>query len=301
MITEIINWFNNSSPQTQSAIISASVTILLFIIGGIAKLTYEKYSLNYKMKIEYYFEQRKRIKEIISITKTPLIKSTEELSYRLWSLTNHIDEKWHNLEEDQWNEKGKYYFRSFVYRLLSFFYWTLKAEESIYSFDLKQADKEDALYLKYIKTLKHFFCDRELLEELGYMPGEQTNHFHKNDLAKYCNFIEKDGKLIDFKSFEDKFFNDYEPIRDVILYVTGIENDPYNLNYSTIKAFHLFLILFLNKYGLDYHYTTKTKLTKLMNYEYSDLKIKKGLYLFLKSNKVVSESRIIIKKMKLKK
>lgn len=301
MIKEIISWFKNISPETQTAIISALTTIFLFIIGGLSKLIYEKYSLNYKMKREYYFEQRKLIKEILSKSKTPLIKSAEELNYRLWNLSKHIDERWHNIDETKWKEKERYYLRSFTYRLLSFFYWTLKAEESIYSMDLKQADKEDALYLKYIKTLKHFFCERELLEELGYKAGGCTNHFYKDDLAKYCDYLSEKDKIIDFKTFEDKFQNGYEDIKDVIVYVTNIENDLNNLNYNTVKAFHLFLMLFLNKYGLDYHYTDKSKLLRLISNQYNDLKIKKGLYLFLERNKVLSESKIIIKNMNLKK
>jgi hypothetical protein len=300
MIKGILDWFKSLPSETQSAIISTSVTLFLFVIGGIIKSIYEKYSLNYKMKREYYFEQRKRIKEILSNSKTPLIKSAEELNYRLWNLSSHIDERWHNIEEEKWKEKERYYLRSFTYRLLSFFYWTLKAEESIYSFDLKQADKEDALYLKYIKTLKHFFCERELLDELGYAVGGCSNHFYKDDLSKFCGFIDDKGKLIDFKTFEDKFQMDYEAIREVIVYVTKIEKDPNNLNYNTVKAFHLFLMLFLNKYGLDYHNTSKSKLVGLMHGKYNDLKIKKGLYIFLERNKVISESRLIIDNLKLK-
>jgi hypothetical protein len=301
MIKDIIIWFKNIPPETQSAIISAFTTILIFSIGGLVKLIYEKYSLNYKMKREYYFEQRKKIKEILSESKTPLIKSAEELNYRLWNLLKHIEERWHNIDETNWKEKERYYLRSFTYRLISFFYWTLKAEESLYSMDLKQADKEDALYLKYIKTLKHFFCERELLEELGYKAGGCTNHFYKDDLVKYCDFLSDGDKIIDFKTFEDKFNKNYDDIKDVIIYIRNIEKDSTNLNYNTTKAFHLFLMLFLNKYGLDYHYTDKSKLVGLMRNEYADLKIKKGLFLFLERNKVLSESKIVIKNLNLNK
>ncbi|MBN1184186.1 MAG: hypothetical protein JXB49_17980 [Bacteroidales bacterium] len=301
MFKAIFDWFRGLPTETQSAIISASVTVFLFVIGGIVKLIYEKYSLNYKMKREYYFEQRKKIKEILSKSKTPLIKSAEELNYRLWNLTSHIDEKWHNVKEESWKEPERYYLRSSTYRLLSFLFWTLKAEESIYSFDLKQADKEDALYLKYIKTLKHFFCERELLDELGYPVGGCSNHFYKDDLVKYCSFIEDAGKTIDYKTFEDKFQTNYETIREVVVYITNIESDPKNLNYNTLKAFHLFLMLFLNKYGLDYHFTDKNKLKSLMQGKYKDIKIKKGLYSFLERNKVLTESKLIIDNLNLKK
>jgi len=301
MFNGILDWFKGLPTEMQSAIISASVTIILFVIGGLAKFIYEKHSLNYKMKREYYFEQRKKIKEILSKSKTPLIKSAEELNYRLWNLTSHIDERWHNVKEENWKEKEKYYLRSSTYRLISFFFWTLKAEESIYSFDLKQADKQDALYLKYIKTLKHFFCERELLDELGYPVGSCSNHFYKDDLVKYCSYIQENNGTIDFKTFEEKFQKNYESIRDVVVYITNIESDPSNLNYNALKAFHLFLMLFLNKYGLDYHFTDKNKLIGLMQGKYKDIKIKRGLYSFLERNKVLTESKLIIDSLNLKK
>ncbi len=105
------------------------------------------------MKREFFFKQKIEIKKTLSSTKTPLIKSAEELNYRLWNLSTHIGQKWHNVDEEKWQNGSNYYLKSFTYRLLSFFYWTMKCEESIYSFDLQQADKEDAIYLKYIKTL----------------------------------------------------------------------------------------------------------------------------------------------------
>lgn len=105
--------------------------------------------------------------------------------------------------------------------------------------------------------------------------------------------------IIDFKTFETKFKNNYDEIKNVILYINNIENSPINKNYNVIKSFHLFLILFLNKYGLDYHKMKKNEVIRFIKINYKDLKIKKGLLEFLIRNKVSSESRIIIKYLKL--
>lgn len=284
----------------QAAIISAITSIFIFCLGLIFKIWYEKHSLKYKMKKEYNFEQRKKIKEILASTKTPLIKSAEELNDRLWNLSENIDKGWHNLQEYEWPNEDKYYLRSFTYRFLSFIYWIIKAENSIYSLDFTQADKADSIYLKYVKTLKHFFCECELLEELGYSSNQNLNHFYKDELCKYISFIEEDGTLIEFEKFEKKYNQDSTQIKKVIIYITNIKNQKRNLNYNIIKSFHLFLMLFLNKYGLDYHQTSNSKLKDLMNGKYSDLAIKKGLYSFLERNKVLKESKTIIKTMKLK-
>lgn len=299
MITEILKWFNSKDPALQSALISAIVALLTFTIGGICKFLYEKYSFAYKMQKEFYFKQRIEIKNKLALTKTPLIKSAEELNYRLWNLSNHIEKSWHNIEEVDWQKVDKYYLRSFTFRFISFLYWTIKAEESIYSFDISQAEKEDTLYLKYIKTLKHFFCESSLLEELNYDGENNTNHFYKDSIGTFCNYLNKDGNCINYEEFEEKFKNDFTKIKEVVTYITKINNEDKNLNYNVIKCFHLFLMLFLNEYGLDYHHTSNCKLKKLMKGNYANIKIKKGFYKFLSRNKVLRQSKIIINTLNL--
>jgi hypothetical protein len=102
--------------------------------------------------------------------------------------------------------------------------------------------------------------------------------------------------------FEHKFWAEgYADIESVLNYFVAIQNDPYNMNYNVIKGFHLFLMLFLNKYGLDYHYTGRNKFRGLINDKYSTLKIKKGLYEFLVKNKLKREAKWIIEDLALSK
>ena len=295
MITDLANWFTSKNPTVQSALVSGSVSLIVFILGGICKLIYEKYSFSYKMRKEFNFNQRIEIKNKLALTKTPLIKSAEELNYRLWNLSAHIERKWHNIEEKDWHNVNKYYLRSFTYRFLSFLYWTMKAEESIYSFDISQAENEDTLYLKYIKTLKHFFCESALLEDLKYDGERNTNHFYKDSIGKFCSYITIEGRCMTFEEFEIKFQSNLDNIKEVVKYLTNINNEENNPNYNVVKCFHLFLMLFLNKYGLDYHHTDDKKLIKLMKENYSNIKIKNGYYKFLVRNKVLKQSKIITK------
>jgi hypothetical protein len=292
---KLLEWIKHCDIVLQVAILSSLTTLIVFLLGCIFKYLYEKSSMSYKMKKEYLFEQRKKIKENLCKTKTPLIKSAEELNYRLWNLSKYIDEKWHNIKEDEWKNEEKYYLRSFTYRFLCFIYWILKAEESIYSFDLCLADSNDKLYLKFIKTLKHFFCERELLEELGYNANMKSNHFYRDNLVIYASYLSLENTCIDFKGFEEKFKVDYSEIRKVVKYINEIESNPTNLNYNVIKAFHIFLMIFLNKYGLDYHHSSTEKIKKLIHEKYSDLQIKKGIYNFLERNKILKESKVLIK------
>lgn len=295
MFEIICEKFTSLNQSLLTTIISGVVSITVVLLGALLKYWYERRSLNYKIRKEYYFKQRVNIKERLAETKTPLIKASEELNYRLWNLADNIDKGWHKVEESNWTEEKRYYLQSFVYRFLVFIYWINRAEYSLYSFDLSQADKTDQEYLKYIKTLKHFFCESSLLKSLDYDGSHSTNHFYKDNLIKYANYVEVDGIVIDFETFVAKFKSDYKPIKDVVSYIANINSEHDNLNYNIIQSFHMFLMLFLNKYGLDYHNASNKKFKKLHKDSYKNIQIKHELYLFFKRNKVTVQSRKIVR------
>lgn len=298
MNIDIFDWYTKQPKEIQGIIISVTVPFITFLLGGLAKWLYDRYSLKFKMKTEYYFVQKVKIKKKLSAQKTPLIKAAEDLNYRLWNLSENIGKGWHNKEEEEWQIGDKYYLKSTVYRLLVFFYYTLKAEHSIYNFDLSLADNSDKKYLKYIKTLKHFFCEAILLKDLNYDSSKCTNHFYKDDLAKFVNYLKEEKRIITYQEFSAKFHNNYSEIKPVIQYVTGINPQAGNLNYNVVMAFHLFIILFLNEYGLDFHHTSRRKMLQLTQ-RYSSLKIKKGFYDFLERNKMLKEANWIVENMSL--
>jgi len=212
--------------------------------------------LGYKLRKEYTFKQRMGIKEKIASSKTPLIRSAEELNSRLWNLSKNIDNRWHNCNELDIKQHGKcYYIKSFVYRFLCFLYWIDRAEDDIYNFDFSVAAKEEKEYLKYIKILKHFFCESELLRDLGYDYSKDEAHFYKDNIKIYVNYIKNGDSVISYRAFIKKIETDYAEIQTVVGFIRKTISDESNYQYNIIKSFHLFLMLFLNKYGLDYHYT----------------------------------------------
>jgi len=296
----LIDYIKDLDYKLQVVIYSLTTTIATLILKSILNNFYNKRFLNHKLNKEYDFSQKKKIKEELALTKTHLIKASEELNYRLWNLSNNIDKRWHNIPETEWKDIDKYYLRSFTYRFLVFLYWVIKAENSMYNFDISKADKSDKQYLKHIKSLKHFFCEGSMLKELGYTSSCSSNHFYKDDLIKYISYIETNNNLINYMDFENKYLTSCNNISKVIEYINKIESDANNLNYNIVKSFHVFLMIFLNKYGLDYHKTSKNKIKEITSDKYKDLKIKKGLCDFLVRNKMLNESKLIIKYFKLK-
>ena len=295
----MIEYYLSLDSKVQGAIIGGLVSLMIFFSGWIFKIIYDRYSLSFKLKWEFQFEQKKSIKQEIAKTKTPLLNVSEELNYRLWNFIPNINENWHSIEEKKWIDEKHYYLRSFVYRLISFIFWILETEKSLTYFDSTIADKKDLDYIKYIKTFKNIFCDILLLKDLDYPNDATTNHFYKNDLPRYADYIRgENGEAIDFESFHNKLKDDYSKIKKVFLYINEIENEPENENLNVLRCFHLLLIKFLNEYGHDYQQTDKSKTENLIKDHYHSIKIKNAFEDFLIRNKLVREMKVVLKKLK---
>lgn len=290
-----MDWFYNFSPAAQTAIISAVVSLIISIISFPLKVYIEKCILRYKLNKEYEFEQKKKIKDSLAQIKTPVIKAAEELSFRLWSFSNRIDKGWHIYSEKEPNTTEKYYFfRSTVYRLLVFLYWVDKAERDLYDLDFSIAGKGEKLYLKYIKVLKNFFCESSLLRDLKYNTFIEDAHFYRDHIKTYTDYVKAYNSTLTYDEFVKKFDKDHTSITTVINYISKIKKNSHNYQYNIISSFHLFLILFLNKYGLDYHYTSEEQFKSLASC-YKDISIKPALIRFFEQNKIDEEVKWIKK------
>ena len=297
-----MEWFKGLDVGVQAAIISAAVSIFIYILGALANWFREKYMLSYKLKKEYTFNQKMHIKENLAKSKTPLIKAAEDLNYRLWNFSDNIDKGWHyNNDEEIKKPYYGYYLKSFVYRLLSFFYWIDKAENDIYDFDFSLADKSDQVYVKYVKTMENFFCEKLLIEDLiADNPEDSSHHFYKNVLSHFISYMENNGRLLTFDQFTSKVENDFSPIGFVFYYIREIQNNKNDPKYNIIMSFHLFLMLFLNKYGLDYQKTDRKKFHDIVEKKYKDkIVIKEKLLLFLEQNKILNEMTWIRRELKI--
>lgn len=274
------------------------IPVVTFLGGWIAKIVYERYTLNYKLKVEYTFEQKKKLKEEIAKNKIHLLNSMEELNHRLWNFSQNVDKNWHNVSEIEWQEGDKYYIQSFVYRFLKVLYWTIKTEKDAISIDTTIVDKEDILFLKYVKTFKDIFTDADLLKGLNYDNEFDTNHFFKNNLNGYANKIVEGEKVIDFDSFIAKTKNEYSSLKKIIEYISKIENKKTDKNLNILRCFHLISIQFLNKYGHDYQKTKEEKIKKITSLYKSELSVKNEFTEFIEKSKLTNEMKKYQKKIK---
>lgn len=284
---ELISKIAQLDSNVQAAIISATTTVIIFGLGALGKALYDNYSLSYKLKKEYGFEQMKNIKNEIRSNKNKLLLASEELNYRLWNLKANIKEQWHNIPISDWNEIGNYYLHSFVYRWLVFNALIRETEKGIISFDNEYATKRDQLYLKYIKTMKNIFIDLLILKEFDYSGEPATNHFFKDNIDGYIAFIkDSEGNTINYNEYCQKIRNDVSPLNPIYHYVVNIEDSIDCINHNVMKEFHLILMKFLNLYGQDYQKTSLLKYIKFISDDYMRIYNKTGFFGFLKRSKM---------------
>lgn len=297
----MVDSFTKLDIHIQTLLVSIFTSIIVSMIPLIFNWWKDKYMLKFKLRREYAFKQRWCIKEKLANSKTPLLKAAEELNFRLWNLSENIEKKWHIHTNSELKTHGKcYYIKSFVYRFLTFMYWIEKVENDIYNFDFSAAAKEEKKYLKYIKVLKYFFSDRKLLEDIGYTTDDEKAHFYNDHIKIYTDYIKTNESSIQtYGSFVEKFETDFSTIEPIVKYISNIRNEDNNYQYNVLKSFHLFLILFLNEYGLDYHYTNKKTFKKLINEKYHNIAIKSSLMKFFIRNKAYKEADWIINGLKL--
>jgi hypothetical protein len=65
---------NDVDPKIIAALISAIVTVFMFIASSIVKSIWVKHFHNFKLKADHKYEQRKKIKEAISKHKVRLME-----------------------------------------------------------------------------------------------------------------------------------------------------------------------------------------------------------------------------------
>lgn len=134
-MNQIIAFLHNTNPVVLAATISAATSIVVLSLTGLIRLLYDRYSLTYKLRKEFAFDQKRNLKQEIAKTKMALLNAAEDFNFRLWNLSNNIAEGWHNQPSKNWSDRGNYYFQSFVYRMLVLLNLIFETERSILTYD----------------------------------------------------------------------------------------------------------------------------------------------------------------------
>lgn len=262
----MFTWFTSLDVQIQSALISATVTVIVLFITYILRSFWEKHFHLFKLESEHIYEQRKQIKQILSKNKIHLLNASDAFNHRLWNFSVNYQEKWHCLENYQ-NVEQENYFISFVYRFTAFFAWIRKLGKEMVFLDTTIASDKDLILIKYLQVFQQIMCDVQLLEGLDYDKNFATDHFFNNNFEEMSELLIDNDDIISFSRFKeniDDYKNKLLPIFD---FINAISPNEHRYRWDKIKILHLTILSFLNTYGYDYQHTKKSKfITALSNF-----------------------------------
>jgi len=263
----MIEWINNLDPKIIAAIIAAIVSILTLIVSLSTKNFLEKRIHFFKLKTEHEFEQRKKIKSVLSENKIRLINSCESMNHRFYNFSINHKENWHHVKlSDNFNGIGNYYFTSFVYRILEVLAWTRKIEKELIFLDSTIASSEDLIFIKYLRVFSFVFCDLDSISK-GYSIDKFTSedHFFRNHFNEMSETLIKNGELVSYDEFSKDFATYYPRIIVLCDFINGLNEEENRTRWDRLQLFHISIIGFLNRFGYDYHVWDKNKIEEVFH------------------------------------
>ena len=243
------------------AIISAVVSLITVFLSFMLKSTFESYFHVFKLDKDHEYEQRKKIKEVISRNKIRIIDAAESLNHRMWNFNNNHNENWHIYEKDKFPEQ--YYLSSFVYRILIFFAWCRSTEKEMIYIDSTLATDKDLYFVKFLKILPQILCDGMLFKGLKYDHNHDKDNFFKNDFLALVEQMQDNDVMLSYESFKEKIKKKEIDVIKVVDFISGMSPEEERLRWSRLQAMHYVLLMFINTYGYDFQYTESSQIKEL--------------------------------------
>jgi hypothetical protein len=281
----------NLDPKIIAAIIAAATSIITLILSAIGKSLFERHFHIFKLEADHRYEQRKRIKKILSRNKIQLLNSCESLTHRLWNFAENYREHWHRLDGNYSKAEHNYYFLSSLYRILSVFAWIRKIENEMIYLDTTISTKEDLNFIKYLKVLPQLFCDLLLFDGFEYDKNYDTDHFFKNNFEQMAACLLNENGVTDFSDFKKNFSEYRKKVDSMCNFIDDLSPDEERLRWDRLQAFHLVLMAFINSFGYDFQYTPKHKIDTLISTN-RKTRLVNNLIVLLKRDKLYRQREI---------
>ena len=138
-------------PAIVTGVVGFIVGILTTLVAPSLKYWLDKRFLKYKLTMDYEYEQRKRLRELIGCYHGQLIQAAENLDDRIWSLYRRKKTNWLAVGGN-YADPGNYYFTTMVYKFLAFYAVIRQFEEENLFIDIRIAEEKDLDLLKYLRA-----------------------------------------------------------------------------------------------------------------------------------------------------
>jgi hypothetical protein len=228
-----------------SAIVSAAVSYF-----------FRRREARHKLAVEYEYEQRKKLRDLIGRYHGRVLQACNSLSYRFWNLYENSEVDW--LERNKNFPHHGYYLLSFVHRFLAVFSYIRQFENEAIYVDRRIAEKKDFTFLNYLEAIRWVMTDVALFDGLPYDNSHQKDHFFSDNFRQYCDGCVKDGNFITYEELKDLIAN-VRTLDPVLEFFESLRLSEDRLRWDRLVALHLLLMAFVNSFGYESQYSLQTK------------------------------------------
>jgi hypothetical protein len=245
-------WIGVPAISTVGSIAVAAITALATALAS-APLRYlvDSRLLRAKASTEFEYEERKKLRAEVGAYRGRLLEAAVSLNYRLFNLGKWWRQGWLHVDGDYSRPltEGDYYFPTTVYRFMAFMALANRFERAAIFIDSRFAEKDDQLFVFYIKALRWVLTDVSLFEGFAYDMSTQTDHFFTDQFRRTCASFLTDEDDLDLRSVEEQLLADERELGAVLAFFDGMEPGP--LRWDRLMAFQLVLMAFINTFGYD--------------------------------------------------
>jgi len=232
----------------------------LTLLSPVGTYLLAKRQLRDKLKTEYEYEQRKKLRDLIGRYHGRILQTVEEFNYRMLSLYRSEGAGWLDVGED-YDKVGStperyYYFRTTVYRFLALFAVVREFEAEALFIDSRIADRTDFEFVKYLRAMVWVATDTHLFEGLAYDTSTSKDHFFRDQLRRACEccWVQNENEENRFVSLDEfrAMIGKEQALESVLDYFNGLRSDEDRYRWDRLVSLHLILLAFLDDFGYEF-------------------------------------------------
>lgn len=204
-------------------------------------------------EIDYEYQQKTKLKEIIGLHKGRLVHAASSYSNRMNNFYVFHEEGWQSVHR-QYDQAG-YYFTTFAYRLMQLMYYVQQIKSQAILIDDTFASGKDEAFLNFAHLFSYMMSDASLLKKTPNYKHDQIDHIYSDNLPKFSRLCEENNEFITVESFKDKLVIKNSPIAPVLSLLDGLCPEEDRGRWDRLVSLHLVVMAFLNQHGLRRHQT----------------------------------------------
>jgi hypothetical protein len=228
-----------------AALVAAGVALVTTLVAAPLRLQVENRLLSRRLQLEYEYEQRKELRNLIGRYHGRLLAASEAWHYRLGNLYENVDEGW-------LAHPSEYYFLTTCHRFLSVCSLVRSFEREAFYIDARIAEDRDLDFLNYTRAFTWVVTDTALFRNLGYEPSFSVDHFFADQLRWISDsFSPQDDECLAYQDFVRITETKPHPFEDVFEFFQGLRPGEHRLRWDRMVSFHLLLMAFINTVGYE--------------------------------------------------